>query len=511
MTLNSKFILIIILSLGLLLRVVNINGSPPALYGDELTIALDSNALLRTGQDQLGNYFPLTFQMGAGRPAGYVYGSVPFIAMFGTSALGVRALSILSGLGIIALLFFIGRKLFSEKVGLAGAFIAALSPWDISLSRAGFEAHFALFLVLLGIYLFIQAKKTPLLYIFSSISFGLTWHTYPTYKVSLLIFLPLLLWYQGIRDRKYFLIGAVLLTILGFSALGQTFIGGSEKRFSDINIFSQDKLKNSIEQKINLERNISNLPISLAKYFHNKPIEYSKVFIENYLQNFSMDFLILHGDRNPRHNMATMGQIYFVEVILIFCGILTLWQKNRKLFLFFIAWLIIAPIPTAIVDLPHALRSSFMLPPLIMLSALGLVAVLNTKNKILIIVLGTLFIVQFTFFIQKLYFLAPNEYSNFWSYSAKTASEQALQNKDKYKYVFLSDSIDSIEFAYPVYGRVDPSQVISQNKNHTELGGLQFKKFDNVYIGHIPDVKNFTGNLIGSYLLILENTNFERK
>jgi len=503
--------LFLILLIGLLLRVINIQANPPALYGDELTIALDSNSLLKIGQDQLGNYFPLTFQMGAGRPAGYVYGSIPFLAIFGPSALGVRGLSILSGLGIILLLYYIGRKLFSDKVGLASSFIASVSPWDISLSRGGFEAHFALFLALLGIYLFIKAKEKPASYIFSSLCFGLTLHTYPTYKVSLILFLPLLIWYQGIRDRKYFLIGSVLFIILGLSALSQTFLGGSEKRFSDINIFSQDKLKNSIEQKINLERNISNLPASLAKYFHNKPVEYTKVFIENYLQNFSLDFLVLHGDRNPRHNMATMGQIYFVELILILLGILTLWQKNKRLLLFLVAWLIIAPIPTALVDLPHGLRSSFMLPPLIILSGLGLTMILNYKNRVVLFILGLTFTIQFTFFIQKLYFLAPKEYGNFWSYSAKTASEQALQNKGKYKYVFLSDAIDNIEFAYPVYGRVDPSLVISQNKNHTELAGLQFKKFDNVYIGHIPDVKNFTGNLIGSYLFILENTNFERK
>ncbi len=88
-----------------------------------------------------------------------------------------------------------------------------------------------------------------------------------------------------------------------------------------------------------------------------------------------------------------------------------------------------------------------------------------------------------------------------------------MKSSNKYKYIFLSDKIDSIEFAYPVYGRVDPSQVIAQNKSRVEIGGLQFKKFDNVYIGHIPDgdTQKFLNSLNGSYLLILENTQFERK
>lgn len=507
---QGKILLCLILFLGLFLRIVWININPSSLYGDELTIALDANSLLKIGQDQLGNTFPLTFQMGAGRPAGYVYGSLPFIAIFGPSAIGVRALSILSGLGIIVLLFFIGRKLFSKEIGLTAAFIAALSPWDISLSRGGFEAHFALFLALLGIYLFIRAKDKPILYIFSALSFGLTLHTYPTYKVSLLFFLPLLFWYRGIKNifevgsRKYFFSVVILFLILALAALSQTFIAGSEKRFSDINILSREEIRSSIEQKIIFERNATTLPKIVKKYLHNKPVEYVKVFIENYLQNFSIDFLVIHGDRNPRHNMATMGSLYAVEIIFIVLGFLTLWQRQKKTLIFILLWIIIAPIPTAIVDLPHVLRSSFMLPPLIILSGLGLTIVLNHRNRLLVVGLGAIFIIQFIFFIQKLYFLAPNEYSNFWSYPAKIASELAIKERSKYEYVFVSDTIDSIEFAYPVYNNVDPKIIIYQNKNKTLVGDLPFRKYEHVYIGKIPngDIQKVTSNLKGSILYI---------
>src|SRR3989344_1930658 len=501
---QTKIIVTVILILGFLLRVINISNNPLSLYGDELTIVQDAYSLYKTGSDQLGNRFPLTFQMGAGRPAGYVYASIPFVAFFGPTALAVRMLSILSGLGIIALIYLLGKRLFSQKVGLCAAFIAAVSPWDIALSRGGFEAHFALFLVLLGTYFFIKAKENTLFYLISALSFGLTLHTYPTYKISLVLFLPLLFWYQGVRNKKYFFIGVILFFILGLSALSQTFIGGSEKRFSSINIFSQDKLKRVIEQKINLERTITDFPQSFSKYFHNKPIEYAKVLIENYLQNFSVDFLILHGDRNPRHNMATMGQIYFAEFILVVIGLFSYWQRKRKTILFLIVWLILAPIPTAFIDLPHALRSAFMIPPLAIISGLGLNQLYLQKNKMTLLLIGILLIIQFTFFIQKLFFLAPREYSNFWSYLAKRASEQALINQKNYDYIFLSDKIDAIEFAFPVYAVIEPDQVIDQNKHITSLDKYNFKKFSNVYIGNIPDEekKLFLDNLKKPYLYI---------
>lgn len=488
---KHKSLVITIFIVAFILRSFNITTNPPALYGDELTINLDAYSIAKTGHDQTGAFLPLTFSMGAGRPAGYVYGSIPFVYLFGPTALGVRSLSILSGMGIVILLYLLGRKIFDDKLGVVAAAIGAVSPWDIALSRGGFETHFALFLALVGIYCFIKAKEKPLFYIYSAVSFGLTLHTYPTYKLTLPIFLCLLFWFQGGKKiinfgKKYFLTGMAIFLILVILSISQTFIGNSEERFSNINILSQGKLKAEIEQKINFERTITNLPTSISKYFHNKGVEYAKVLIENYLENFSMDFLFIHGDRNPRHNMATMGEFYLADGLLILIGILNLW-KNKKIILFLLLWIILSPIPTAFVGNPHALRSAFMLPPIIFLSACGLITILNKKNKIVIGVLATVFIIQFIFFTQKLYFLAPKEYSNFWAYDAKQASEQALQDKKNYDFIFLSDKIDNIEFAYPVYAKIEPLQIIEQNKTKFSINGLKFKKFDNIYIGNIPE------------------------
>ncbi len=496
---NTKLLLLGVVILGFFLRVIFFNVSPLSLYGDELTITLDAYSLLKTGHDQLGNLLPLTFQMGAGRPPGYVYLSIPFIALFGPTPLGVRGLSILSGIGIILLGYFISKKLFSKNIGLITAGLLAVSPWDISLSRGGFEAHLALFFVLLGTYLFIKASEKPSLYILSALNFGLTLHTYPTYKVTLPLFLLLLLWFCGtrvlVKGRKYFTVGVIVLFILAAAVLSQTFIGNSENRFFSINVLSQEGLRSTIEQKLNLERSITQLPQSFAKLFHNKPIEYVKVLGENYLQNFSVDFLFIHGDRNPRHNMATMGEFYFAEIVLILIGLISFWYKKRRVILFLIIWVILAPIPTAIIDLPHALRSAFMFPPLTILSSLGLATLINNRNKLLVPV-SIIFLIQLVFFLQKIYFLAPIEYNHFWSYPAKVASLYAQDNRG-YKYVILSDKIDNIEFAYPIYAQIDPNMIISQNKSKVILGNYQFKKFDNVYIGYIPDgeIEKFTNSL----------------
>ncbi len=505
---KSIQILLLILFVALILRVVFINSSPLSLYGDELTITLDANSLIRTGYDQLGNILPLTFPMGAGRPGGYVYFSMPFMLLFGPTALGVRALSILSGLGIITLLYFICRKLFSEKAAVMVAIMAAIDPWEISLSRGGFEAHFALFLLLLGLYFLLKAKEKPIFYLWSAISLGLTVHTYPTYKVTLPLFLLLAVWFIGFKQmigesRKYFISGLVILCLIGLVAFSQTFIGGSEVRFFSINVFSQTDIKAMIEQKLNLERSITVLPESLAKFFHNKPVEYFKILSENYLHNFSFDFLFIHGDRNPRHNMTTMGEFYAAEMVLILIGLLSL-AGNKKTLFFLISWILIGPLASAVIGDPHALRSALEFAPLTILSGLGLLALYNQKSKLPLMLVSFALIIQMIFFLQKLYFLAPREYANFWAYSAKLATNIVLENRSQYDYIFVSDQIDSVEFGYPVYAKVNPADVIDRNKNKYQLNGLSFKKFDNVYVGFIPktDTEKFLNTIKGKVLFI---------
>lgn len=508
---RNKFVILSILAVAFLLRFIDIDSNPPSLYGDELTITLDAYSLLKTGKDQLGNWFPLTFEMGAGRPAGYVYFSIPFVAIFGPTALGVRMLSILSGLGIIILLYFLGKKLFSSKIGLVAAFMVSISPWDISLSRVGFEAHFALFLALLGGFIFLLAKEKPVLYLISALVFGLTVHTYPTYKLILPLFLVILLWFQygsaypfKIKEFKFLLGGLGVLGIFGVLALIQTFSAGSEERFSEINIFSQLELKEKIIQKINFERSITGLPSNISVYFFNKPLEYLKVYGENYLQNFSVDFLFLHGDGNPRHNMASLGQFYFIDLLLLLLGLVSI--KQKKVLVFLLIWISIAPLATAFISKPNSLRSAFMFPPLILLISSGFDSLLNKERlrRIALVIICFTLLLQLAYFIQRLYFLSPNEHSRFWSYPAKLASDIAIKNKDKFDYIILSDKIDNIEYAYPVYAKVNPLDVISQNQQKFELNGYKFKRFQNVYIGNIPEayVETFINDIVGSALFV---------
>lgn len=448
-------ILVAILLIGFFIRVYRIQSLP--MYGDELTMVYDTYSIYKTGIDSTGQRLPLTFKMGAGRPGGYIYFSVPFVALFGPTVWGERALSLVSGLGIIVLMYFLGKKLFDGKVGLIASFLLAISPWDIYLSRGGFEAHFALFLALSGIYAFINKK-----YIFWSVLWGITMFTYPTFKLTLPLMFILLVILEGVRKivkNKSFLASLFIFVIFGVGLVTQTFTAGSENRFMDLNMFSDNTIKQSIIQNVNLERTVSILPEFLKPILINKEIEYGRRFIESYIANISPNFLILRGDGNPRNNPGEMGMIYFIELPLIIISLFLLWKNNREVFTLLSSWILIVPVATAIMEGPHALRNDLMLPALILLSSY----VISKLSKKQTAAVSLLIAIQFIYILIRVYTIAPAKFASFWSGDAKKEALLAIEKSNNGEKVILDvTKTDNIEYAYEVYSRLDPREVIAQ-------------------------------------------------
>src|SRR3989338_4946553 len=508
-----KLVLVLILFLALFLRFVNISQYP--MYGDELTLAYDGYSILKTGFDQTGAYLPFTFKMAGGHPPAYVYFSIPFIAIFGPTEIGIRLLSVILGVVIVLLIYLIGRKFVNEKAGLFAAGLAALSPWDIHLSRIGFETHFALFLTTLGAYLFIKAKEKPILLVLSALSFGIGIHTYSTYKMTVPILILVLLWFVGLnrvwvtKERFKYTLSAGVLILFSFGLiLTQALFSNAETRFLQINVFNQPEIKNQVAQKVNIERTFTDVPFNFSELFHNKVLEFMYLIKSNYLEHFSMEFLFLKGDGNPRHNGAGLGELYIIEAIFLFLGVIYLSKTNFRVLKFLILWLLIAPIPTSLISGPHALRSSLMLSPLILLSGVGFYSLWEVlKVRKLMWLKGVVLVIllfEFIIFAERHYFISANLYNKFFSYSARAASEYAVMNKNNFDYILISDKIDSLEIGYPVYAKSDPQTVISENRRRSGLNGINFKKIENVYIGFINpfEIESFSKTLGGKVLYL---------
>lgn len=80
---------------------------------DEASIGYDAWALLHYGIDRNGVSMPVhLIAWGSGQNAMYAYLSMPFIAIFGLTALSVRAVNLIAGIGTVASVYFICKDLF---------------------------------------------------------------------------------------------------------------------------------------------------------------------------------------------------------------------------------------------------------------------------------------------------------------------------------------------------------------------------------------------------------------
>lgn len=460
---QKKTFLIVIVIIGLVLRCIWITRN--SLYGDEVTIGLDAYTLAQTLRDQRGNILPFTFEMRGGSPPGYIYATIPFVKLLGNSELAVRAPSLLAGIGLIILGYLLGKQLFGQKTGIIASLLMALSYGDISLSRAGFESHLALFLLWLGIYHFFRKH-----YFQAGTWIVLSSFTYPTYKLTA-YFVGVMLFFYWLKEKKFDKEAFFFFVICLFGSvviIASAFFANSERRFVSSSIFADRKIESLSD-------------VGLV----------TKSFIHNYTDNISINYLFLKGDSNPRHNPSELGLFNPIILPLLIIGLLVLVKKHDQNLWFLILTILLSPLPAALMGNAHFLRNSLMLMPVLLIAAVG-VDVLSLHRKSLIF-LTVLYGLGFMFFAKRLYISSYRKNFESWSFSAKQTTSFIHENYQNYNLIFVSASIDNIEYAYPYYTTIPAEMVIINNQMKFEFGGRQFKKYDKVLVGDIDS--NFLANL----------------
>jgi len=135
-TLRKALPLLIILLLAAAPRFYRLDGQ--SLWADEgNSAALALRSLGRIARDAGHDIHPPLY-----------YWLLHFwVRAFGSSEVGLRSLSALLGVLLVALTYLLGRRLFGRSVGLAAAFTAVLSPFQVYYSQ---EARMYILLALLG-------------------------------------------------------------------------------------------------------------------------------------------------------------------------------------------------------------------------------------------------------------------------------------------------------------------------------------------------------------------------
>ncbi len=114
----------------------------------------------------------------------------------------------------------------------------------------------------------------------------------------------------------------------------------------------------------------------------------------------------------------------------------------------------------------HALRDNLMLPAFILISAVAFSNLSDVVGFFAFMLIG----IQFASALLTVYYFAPNKFVEFWSGEAKIISLATVE-ESKDKKITLTTKIDNIEYAYPVYAKIDPSEVISQYGKFPKIYG----------------------------------------
>jgi 4-amino-4-deoxy-L-arabinose transferase-like glycosyltransferase len=394
----GKFILPLVLFIGFVFRVLWIDKYPVGFTPDEASFGYDAYSILKTGGDQWGHTFPMILEsFGDYKSPLYSYLSIPSVTILGLTKFAVRLPNAVLGtlaIYLVYLLTFELRTLLPKKTEIRNsklevfsAFLLAISPWHIMMSRGAFEANLTTFFIPLGMYLLFHGLRTRsnLHFIFAFASFGLNLLTYHSAKfVTPLVLSTFILFYKSelnkidIKTKTTSLV--IFIIFFGMTLL--TLLNGGASRAKDINIFNGTLVAAAEERIKIIDQGVNPF---FAKILHNKYQLSAERFISNYSQYFSYKFLFSDGPAETTYGMMPgTGVLYLVEIILLFGFVLhfakNLYNKNIWLLL---VWLIIAPIPAALSTGPGYAgnRSVIMLPALQIIMAFGFFEIVNILSN----------------------------------------------------------------------------------------------------------------------------------
>ncbi|QQS38647.1 hypothetical protein IPM62_04670 [Candidatus Woesebacteria bacterium] len=500
---NTIKVLILILFVSSILRLWNLSQVPVSLFGDELDVGYHAFSFIETGKDYSGNYFPANFQsLAEWRTPLFIYSTIPTVALFGITPLGVRLPAAVFGiLGVLGMYLFV-REFMTHSINkdnpkvievtaLLSALFLGISPWHIQYSRAAFEVTMLIMFYLFGLYFFFKSFVKVKYF---SVSLALLIATpliYSTAKLFTLILLILLflIWRKEIialfffnKDKnithyklnkgvkKYIVASCAVVLIMGSITTYATLFSGGTQRFGYISVFSDPTrepevgVKREQAARFRGEMGIGLTPTFSDKLFYNKYTFWGQRILKNYFESFSGEFLFIKGDFNLRHSIEGIGQFYKVEAIALILGLIYFFgnKKERKNKLLIALWLVLGVIPSAITREGgrHATRLIVILPPMIFLISYGLVYFVTTLNRNTKIVFtsfyATLLTINFIFYQQNYWTQNPWYSERWWHAGYKEAIQSVKELESNYNEVLITMASEPAWTFFAAYMNYDP-------------------------------------------------------
>lgn len=218
-------------------------------------------------------------------------------------------------------------------------------------------------------------------------------------------------------------------------------------------------LKSSLERAQGIQglAGVSNFDFNAL---YNTLSEKAKFYTANFIAYLLPQFLFINGDANSRHNCNTDGQLFIVLGIAFYLGLFSLiWKRDRSLNLtLLLVFLLLSIIPASIclegslekiTQLPlHSLRASSALPPITIISVLGLIRIIDHKAGISFLYVFFLILNIFSFYNYYFYTYPNTVIRAFDDRTLKESSALALYTikQQPQRKLFYSTPFTSLQY-----------------------------------------------------------------
>ncbi len=462
-------IFFLIIFLAAFLRLYKVTTVPPHLYWDEASIAYNAYSINLTGKDEWGNADPLLFKsFGDYKLPLYIYLTAVSQKFFGLTDLSVRVPSVFAGIATVAVMFFLVKEqilLIREKykqfafinssglIAATAAFFLAISPWALQFSRGGFEANVALFFRASGSWLFLLSlrKKNYWILYPALLFFAASMYTYhsATITAPLILGMFVLLFYRRLIANWRVVLPAFLLMIIVITPYVPAYLLSAQGRTR----FTQEE-------------------------FTHMPGNPVTNFVNNYVANFSLDYLFFHGDQDGRHSVKKLGELYLWQLPTILAGAYFLLRYRSKASVIVFGWILIGSLPPALtVVSPHALRGLLAVRSWETLSAIGFIYILFKVKPYLRYLSIPIICFAFLVYLKLYYFNYPAAYAADWQDGQRQAVLFVKKIANDYQKIYVYKTLEPIYIQ--LYWPIDPKVLQTSNHNLQKMDKWQYFDFDN--------------------------------
>lgn len=438
----KKVILFLIITLGLFVFFsYHLTEIPDGINGDEASLGYNATLLSRNLRDETGRHYPVFMLVKEG--ADYLqpvpaYFMTLLVKLFGPSLYIIRMSSVITAVISVLLIYFLGKELLGKLGGLLAGILLATTPIIMIQSHLAFDNITPIPFVigwLLTLFLYTKTKKKYFL-MFSGVLLGISYYSFKSMRIFVPMWTVLTTIYLSEEfltkiSKKNFLkilipVGIFTVSILPFYAV----IPWLEFQYSGAVLNRTDPSVNNIYN-----------------------------FIYNYLANFDPSFLFIKGDELLTHSTRTHGMFLLSSLPFFIFGLIKTWSKNSFWKLMILSFFL-GPVLFGYIGQVHRANRLLALIPLYsLISASGFLELFKYKSKIIIALLSTLFILNYSNFIRYYWNNFAMDTKNLYiCFECKTGAFKLLKEKsvslNKTPYVdhVLAKGVDpSRDFARSIY------------------------------------------------------------